>query len=113
MKRQEKKEAKLEKKEWKKDGERITKITVKDKVKVKDIYKAFAHLSISLKDFNKLNEEYSKEQIDQVLESIENFQKNTKYKSLYLTAKNWLRKLPKEEQEDKLTKQAKDLGYVK
>ena len=106
-------------KRWGKDNknskcyEPITKITVKDKVKVKDIYKAFAHLSISLKDFNKLNEEYSKEQIDQVLESIENFQKNTKYKSLYLTAKNWLRKLPKEEQEDKLTKQAKDLGYVK
>lgn len=91
----------------------ITKITVKDKVKVKDIYKGFAHLSISVKEFNKLNEEYSKEQIDEILEAIENFKKNTKYKSLYLTAKNWLRKIPKEQHEDKLTKQAKDLGYVK
>ena len=79
----------------------------------KDIYRSFAHLSISEKEFKKLEVEYTKQQIENVLDSIENFKNNTKYKSLYLTSKNWLKKLPKDEHEDKLTKQAKALGYVK
>ena len=79
----------------------------------KDIYRSFAHLSISEKDFKKLEVEYTKQQIENVLDAIENFKNNTKYKSLYLTSKNWLKKLPKDEHEDKLTKQAKALGYVK
>ena len=77
-----------------------------------DIYKSFAHLSISEKEFKKLEVDYNKQQIDETLEAIENFKNNTKYKSLYLTAKNWLKKLPKEN-EDKLLAQAKKLGYVK
>lgn len=77
-----------------------------------DIYKSFAHLSISEKEFKKLEVDYTKQQIDETLEAIENFKNNTKYKSLYLTAKNWLKKLPKEN-EDKLLAQAKKLGYVK
>ena len=106
-------------KRWKKDNKDnkcykpITNITDKDKDKDKDIYRGFAHLSMSLEQFKKLEAEYSKQQIDDVLEAIENFKNNTKYKSLYLTAKNWLKKLPKDEHEDKLTKQAKALGYVK
>tara|TARA_R110000782_G_scaffold41585_2_gene95160 strand:+ start:1762 stop:2337 length:576 start_codon:yes stop_codon:yes gene_type:complete len=79
----------------------------------KDIYRSFAHLSISEKEFKKLEVEYTKQQIENVLDAIENFKNNTKYKSLYLTSKNWLKKLPKDEHEDKLTKQAKALGYVK
>ena len=79
----------------------------------KDIYRSFAHLSISEKEFKKLEVEYTKQQIHDVLDAIENFKNNTKYKSLYLTSKNWLKKLPKDEHEDKLTKQAKALGYVK
>lgn len=93
----------------------ITNITDKDIDidKEKDIYRSFAHLSISEKEFKKLEVEYTKQQIENVLDAIENFKNNTKYKSLYLTSKNWLKKLPKDEHEDKLTKQAKALGYVK
>lgn len=74
------------------------KVEVKEKVKEKEeIYKSFAHLSISVLDFDKLVESgYSKTQIDNVLESIENYKKNVSYKSLYLTAKKWLAKEPKE-----------------
>ena len=86
-------------------------VSVSDNIS-KDIYKSFAHLSMSVDEFKKLEQEYTKQQIDETLEAIENFKNNTKYKSLYLTCKNWLKKLPKEN-EDKLLAQAKKLGYVK
>jgi hypothetical protein len=87
-------------------------VNVSDSVNDKDIYRSFAHLSMSLDEFNKLQKDYTKQQIDETLEAIENFKNNTKYKSLYLTCKNWLKKTPKEN-EDKLLAQAKKLGYVK
>jgi hypothetical protein len=86
-------------------------VSVSVSVKEKDIYRSFAHLSMSLTEFNKLEVEYTKQQIDGVIDAIQNFANNKKYKSLYLTAKNWLQKLPKEE-EDKLTTKAKRLGYA-
>lgn len=56
------------------------------------VYRAFAHLSISITDYEKLETEYDKRTIDMVLDSIENYKDNKKYKSLYLTAKKWLTK---------------------
>ena len=104
-------------KRWAKDNndntcyKPITEITDSVNVNVKDIYRSFAHLSMSLEQFNKLEADYTKQQIDSCLDSIENFKNNKKYKSLYLTAKNWLKKEPKNE-EDKLTQKAKRLGYA-
>jgi len=59
-------------------------------------YREFAHLKLSLEDFKKLNEKYSKESIDDTLNDIENYSQNKKYKSLYLTASKWLKKDQKE-----------------
>jgi predicted small metal-binding protein len=72
----------------------ITKITDNDNDNDKDIniYRAFAHLSLSVEDFDKLRIEYSADQINNVLDSIENYKQNKSYSSLYLTAKNWLKR---------------------
>lgn len=67
-------------------------VNVKDNVKVKDIYRAFAHLSISIEDKDKLLEKYSIDQIDSILNDIQNYKKNKNYTSLYLTACKWLKK---------------------
>jgi ASC-1-like (ASCH) protein len=74
----------------------IAKIAVKDNVnvKVKDIhiYRSFDHLSLSQEEFEKLVEVYTKNDIDDILDQIENNAMNKKYTSLYLTTKNWLKR---------------------
>ncbi len=62
-----------------------------------NIYRAFKHLSISFEEFNKLCIDYTKQQVDDILDQIENYSQNKKFSSLYLTAKNWLnRNQPKQ-----------------
>jgi hypothetical protein len=78
----------------------------------KDIYRSFAHLSISNSDVEKLLDKYSINEIDDVLDSIENFKGNKKYTSLYLTANHWLSKNKKstEVEEPKELLLARKLG---
>ena len=78
----------------------------------KDIYRSFAHLSISNADIEKLLDKYSINEIDEVLDSIENFKGNKKYTSLYLTANKWLSKNKKstEVEEPKELLLARKLG---
>jgi len=78
----------------------------------KDIYRSFAHLSISNSDIEKLLDKYSINEIDEVLDSIENFKGNKKYTSLYLTANKWLSKNKKstEVEEPKELLLARKLG---
>ena len=83
-----------------------------DSVISKDIYRSFAHLSITNADVEKLLTKYSIDDIDEVLDSIENFKGNKKYTSLYLTASKWLSKNKKttEAEEPKELLLARKLG---
>lgn len=56
-------------------------------------FKLFAHLKITKEENKKLiNSGYSQKQIDSIYTKIENFRQNTKYKSLYLTSLDWLKR---------------------
>tara|TARA_R100000654_G_scaffold75059_1_gene111081 strand:- start:2036 stop:2611 length:576 start_codon:yes stop_codon:yes gene_type:complete len=68
-------------------------VNVNDNVNVNErIYRKFSHLQINLGDYEKLVNKYNKQQVNDILDQIENYKGNTKYKNLYLTAKNWLKR---------------------
>lgn len=70
----------------------INKQTNKETIKPLNHYRAFAHLKISIEEFDKLVlAGWNKEQIDDILDAIENHRNNKNYKSLYLTALKWLK----------------------
>jgi hypothetical protein len=87
----------------------------KEKEKEKDIYRCFKHLSISVDEFNKLCINYTKHQIDDILDQIENNANNKKYTSLYLTAKNWLNRNQPQQTEGISPEELKaiKLGFLK
>ena len=75
----------------------------------KEVYRKFDHLTLYVHEYERIKEEgYTKQKIDNMLDSIENYKKNTAYKSLNLTLKKWLKK---EEEDAKLITSTKNTGF--
>ena len=66
-------------------------------VNEKEIYRDGGHLSITWGDANKLIDEFGAEKADEYINRVLNYRKNSTYKSLYLTALNWLRRDTKQD----------------
>lgn len=64
-----------------------------------DVYTQAWHLSITHDEFTKLEKEFWMEKADELVQSVLNYRKNSKYKSLYLTAKKWWRDEKKKAEE--------------
>ena len=58
-----------------------------EKIKKEEVYRSFAHLTLTNTEFQKLCKIWSEETVIHVLDSIENYKHINHYKSLYLTAR--------------------------
>lgn len=67
-------------------------VSVNDSVSVNEIYKEKDHLRITWNEMNKLIDEFGEIKADDYVNQVLNYRKNSKYKSLYLTALKWLRR---------------------
>jgi len=92
----------------------------KEKNNKENIYRSFDSLFLTKEEYNKLILQYPEEEVNDILDAIENYKDNKKFKSLYLTAKKWLKKnepLPaykiNYDDLDPLVKKAIELGYEK
>lgn len=57
------------------------------------VYRSFDHLALLVEEFEKLiSEGFSKNEIDSILDQVQNYAGNKKYKSLILTARNWMKR---------------------
>jgi len=63
-------------------------------IKKENLYRSFKHLSLTETEASKICQDLSvtSSQLDEVLDDIENYKKNTNYTSLNLTARKWLKK---------------------
>ncbi len=58
----------------------------------KDVYLSAGHLSITWDEMNKLIDEFGSEMAETYVHKVCNYRKNSNYKSLYLTARTWIKK---------------------
>lgn len=77
------------------DNQQITTIEEGNKERRKEysnsdeVYMQAWHLSITHDEFTKLEKEFWMEKADELISQVLNYRKNSKYKSLYLTALKW------------------------
>lgn len=64
-------------------------------IDLQNIYKRLKsnkHLFLTMDEYEKLKIRYPEEKINEIIDAIDNFKKNRKYNSLYLTCLQWLKK---------------------
>ncbi len=86
---------------WHKDDTKMTQRRNEGDTKVtpnnndnneKQLYRKVQHLTLTTLDFDKLRVAYSKQQIDDILDEMDNWSKLKSKRSAYLTALTWLKK---------------------
>ena len=58
---------------------------------IKDVYRTIQHLALTVDDYSKLRENFSEQDIEDILDEMENWTKLKTKRSAYLTANNWLK----------------------